>query len=133
MTVATAPADAVIHYQDVSKRFRTQGKEVVALDNVSLTVGRNEFTSVVGPSGCGKTTLLRLGTGLEVSTTGKTIFEGEVVRGVNTRAGYVTQDSNLYPWMTLRENVEFSATLWRGQRRSHLQSQRNVGDGTGKT
>jgi NitT/TauT family transport system ATP-binding protein len=62
---------------------------------------------VVGPSGCGKTTLLRLSSGLEPTTEGDTIYRGKPVEGINTDVGYVTQDSNLYPWMTLRQNVEF--------------------------
>jgi len=97
----------VIEYEHITKQFWSQGSEVTALQNVSLTVGENEFTSIVGPSGCGKTTLLRLAAGLEDPTAGQTVFRGVPIDGINTRAGYVTQDSNLYPWMTLRQNVEF--------------------------
>ncbi len=99
--------DPIIHYEHITKRFWSRGSEITALDDVSLTLGENEFTSIVGPSGCGKTTLLRLAAGLEDSTEGQTLFRGEPVEGINTKVGYVTQDSNLYPWMTLRQNVEF--------------------------
>jgi NitT/TauT family transport system ATP-binding protein len=99
--------EPIIEFRNVSKRFWTRGKEVLALKDVSLNIGRNEFTSVVGPSGCGKTTLLRLSSGLEPTTEGDTIYRGKPVEGINTDVGYVTQDSNLYPWMTLRQNVEF--------------------------
>jgi NitT/TauT family transport system ATP-binding protein len=101
----------MIRFEHVSKRFWTQGKEVVALRDVDLSVGRGEFTSVVGPSGCGKTTLLRLCSGLEHASEGTTWYANEPVLGINTRVGYITQDSNLYPWMTLRENVEFPLEL----------------------
>jgi NitT/TauT family transport system ATP-binding protein len=97
----------VIEYTNITKRFWSRGTEVTALDDVSLTIGESEFTSIVGPSGCGKTTMLRLCAGLEDVTEGETLFRGQPVVGINTRAGYVTQDSNLYPWMTLRQNVEF--------------------------
>jgi NitT/TauT family transport system ATP-binding protein len=100
-------ANAIIHYDRVTKRFWSQGTEVTALDDVSLTVRDNEFTSIVGPSGCGKTTLMRLCAGLEDVTNGQALYRGKPVQGINTDVGYVTQDSNLYPWMTLRQNVEF--------------------------
>lgn len=99
--------DSIIRYDHITKRFWSRGSEVTALDDVSLTLGDNEFTSIVGPSGCGKTTLLRLAAGLDDPTEGQTLFRGEPVEGINTKVGYITQDSNLYPWMTLRQNVEF--------------------------
>ncbi|MGH2382619.1 MAG: ABC transporter ATP-binding protein [Candidatus Limnocylindria bacterium] len=100
-------SQAVIEYAGVIKRFESQGKTIMALDNIDLTVGENEFTSVIGPSGCGKTTLMRLCAGLEDTTEGSTLYRGSPVEDINTDVGYVTQDSNLYPWMTLRGNVEF--------------------------
>jgi len=105
--------ERVIEYEHITKRFWSQGSEVTALDDVSVTIGENEFTSIVGPSGCGKTTLLRLGAGLEDATEGETRFRGTPVNGINRKAGYVTQDSNLYPWMTLRQNVEFPLEIQR--------------------
>jgi len=111
MSTAVAAEEAIIRYESVGKSFWTHGKQVVALDNVSLTVQRNEFTSVVGPSGCGKTTLLRLCSGLEPTTSGLTLYRGMPVAGINSDVGYITQDSNLYPWMTVRENVEFPLEL----------------------
>jgi NitT/TauT family transport system ATP-binding protein len=99
--------EAVIHFDGVSKRFWSRGKEVLALKNVTLDIPANQFTSVVGPSGCGKTTLLRLTAGLEDASDGRTLYRGRPVEGINTEVGYITQESNLYPWMTLRQNVEF--------------------------
>lgn len=99
--------DAVIEYDGVTKRFLSQGNEITAVQDVMLTVRQNEFTSIVGPSGCGKTTLMQLCAGLEGPDEGRTLYRGAPVDGINTDIGYVTQDSNLYPWMTLRQNVEF--------------------------
>ncbi len=106
MAIAADP-ETVIEYDGVTKRFRSGSALVTALEDVSLSVRRHEFTSVVGPSGCGKTTLLRLAAGLEPPSVGETRYLGRPVRGINTAVGYVTQDSNLYPWLTLRQNVEF--------------------------
>ncbi len=108
----TAPQhDPVIHYDGVWKSFWSNGKEVLALRDVSLTIRRNEFTSVVGPSGCGKTTLLRLCAGLEAASAGSVRYRGAAVGDLNTEIGFITQDSNLYPWLTLRQNVEFPLDL----------------------
>ncbi len=117
-------AEPVIEYQDITKRFWSGSSEITALDDVSLVLGENEFTSIVGPSGCGKTTLLRLCAGLEDVSEGRTLFRGQPVTGVNTKVGYITQDSNLYPWMTLRQNVEFPLEIQgvpAGERRDKAQ------------
>src|SRR4051794_4599208 len=100
MTIAApvAASDALIAYQNIGKSFWSQGREVVALREVNLEVRPNEFTAVVGPSGCGKTTLLRLCSGLESASSGLTLYKGKPVLSVNTDVGYVTQESNLYPW-----------------------------------
>jgi len=116
--------ERVIEYEHITKRFWSGRSEITALDDVSLRIGENEFTSIVGPSGCGKTTLLRLGAGLEEVSEGRTLFRGQVVDGINTKVGYITQDSNLYPWMTLRQNVEFPLEVQgvpRGERRSRAE------------
>lgn len=105
-------SEAVIRYEGVSVSFAAQRKqrkqaEVQALVEVDLNIRAHTFTSIVGPSGCGKTTLLSLCAGTQPPSAGRTIFHGSAVEGINTRVGFITQDSNLFPWMTLWENVEF--------------------------
>ncbi len=82
-------------------------KEMLALDQVSFPVHPGKITTVVGPSGCGKTTLLRLASGLVSSTSGRVLQNGRIIDRINTGIGYVTQDSNLFPWLTAQQNVEF--------------------------
>jgi NitT/TauT family transport system ATP-binding protein len=96
-----------IRFADVRLVFAGQGQEVLALDRVSFDVPPGKITTVVGPSGCGKTTLLRLASGLVPVSSGEVSCQGVPVNGLNTAVGFVTQDSNLFPWLTALGNVEF--------------------------
>ena len=79
---------------------------VEALKHIELDIADNAFVSLLGPSGCGKTTLLRMIAGIEEPTQGEILYKGKPVRGINTDVGYVPQGKGLFPWMTLRENIE---------------------------
>ena len=97
-----------IRVENVTKLFRTPGEgTIAALQNVSIDIGHSEFVTVVGPSGCGKSTLLKLVAGFSPPSAGRIIFQGEEVRGLNTKVGYVPQESKLFPWLTVEENVGF--------------------------
>jgi NitT/TauT family transport system ATP-binding protein len=96
-----------IRLRGVSKTYATGESRVSALENVSLEIPADSFVSLIGPSGCGKSTILKLLAGLSRPSTGEIEFWGNLIQGVNTQIGYVTQDHNLFPWLTLRENVEF--------------------------
>jgi len=102
--IAEPPA---IRFSEVQVVFAGEGRDVFALDRVSFDVPPGKITTVVGPSGCGKTTLLRLASGLVVASAGLVSFQGAPVTGLNTAVGFVTQDSNLFPWLTALGNVEF--------------------------
>ncbi len=93
----------VLALQGVAHWYRTL--EVVTPTDLAVHPG--EFVCVVGPSGCGKTTLLRLMAGFLLPTTGSVLDSGEAVRGPDSRRGMVFQQPHLYPWLTVRENVEF--------------------------
>ncbi|HEY7221197.1 MAG TPA: ABC transporter ATP-binding protein, partial [Candidatus Binatia bacterium] len=100
--------DFVIKVQNVSKVFQTPTQENLgALSDIELNIGHGEFVTVVGPSGCGKSTLLKLIAGFSPCSAGRILFQGEEVRGLNTRVGYVPQESKLFPWLTVEENVGF--------------------------
>jgi NitT/TauT family transport system ATP-binding protein len=98
----------VIRVEAVSKLFRTPGEGTIrALQDISLNVPYGEFVTVVGPSGCGKSTLIKLIAGFSAPSSGRILYEGKEVRGLNTRVGYVPQESKLFPWLTVEENVGF--------------------------
>jgi NitT/TauT family transport system ATP-binding protein len=101
-----APA-AAIELDNVSLAFAGESSTLLAIDGVTLAAARGEITSVVGPSGCGKTTLLRLAAGLLKPSSGRLLYNGRELRRLNTGVGFVTQDSNLFPWATTLANVEF--------------------------
>jgi NitT/TauT family transport system ATP-binding protein len=83
------------------------GKNIVAIESISLDVPDKEFAVVVGPSGCGKSSLLYLVAGLADPTTGEILLSGQPVSGPGPDRGMVFQSYTLFPWLTVRENVEF--------------------------
>ena len=91
----------------VSKVFRRpDGSNLSALDGVTMDVAPGEMVSLVGPSGCGKSTLLRLIAGLETPTSGELRVANHPITGANAERGLVFQDPNLFPWLTVRRNLQ---------------------------
>lgn len=91
----------------VSKTYPDRaGRAVAALGEVELAVESEEFVALLGPSGCGKSTLLGIIAGLLPATSGRVYFEGELRPGRPT-AATVFQEFALFPWRTVRANVEF--------------------------
>ena len=82
-----------------------------ALLETDLQVRDREFLTIVGPSGCGKSTLMNLIVGLFPASSGEILYRGQRHAGINRAIGYVTQADNLYPWRTLRKNIEFPLEL----------------------
>ena len=78
-----------------------------ALEPVALTIGNNDFVTILGPSGCGKSTLLRIVAGLDHPTSGKVRLDGREVTGPGADRGMVFQSYTLFPWLTVRENIAF--------------------------
>ena len=101
---------ASLRVRHVVKRFDSLDGGItpgaLALDDVSLSVGAGELVSIVGPSGCGKSTLLRMIAGLTFPTTGELTIGAEPITGPSAERGLVFQDPNLFPWLTVRRNIE---------------------------
>jgi NitT/TauT family transport system ATP-binding protein len=82
-----------------------RGREVVALDDVSLDIARREFVAVLGPSGCGKSTLLYILGGFIPVEQGRILIEGKPIDGPGPDRGVVFQHFALFPWKTVRQNI----------------------------
>jgi NitT/TauT family transport system ATP-binding protein len=92
----------------VSKTFNGKGAAPTrAVDQLDLSIARNEFVALVGPSGCGKSTLLMMLAGLEAPTTGSFVLDGQTVRGPNPHQAIVFQDYLLFPWKSVAGNIAF--------------------------
>jgi nitrate/nitrite transport system ATP-binding protein len=95
--------------ENVVKAFRKpDGSEFVVLDDINLTVGEEEYVSVIGHSGCGKSTLLRIVAGLEKPTSGLVTLEGKAIRKPGAERMMVFQGYSLLPWLTVRENIRLA-------------------------
>lgn len=123
-TTTAASSTAKISVQGVSKIFPLGGEDFVALDRVSLTISDNEFVTVVGPSGCGKSTLMNILAGLDETSGGQALVDGKTVSGPSPERGVIFQQYALFPWLTVRKNVEFglkTAGMPRAKRRERAE------------
>jgi NitT/TauT family transport system ATP-binding protein len=82
------------------------GKPLLVLEDINLTVQPNEVMALLGPSGCGKSTILRILAGLIEPTRGTVLYHGQALHGLNPGVAIVFQSFALYPWMTVAENVQ---------------------------
>lgn len=100
-----------VKIDQIQKTFDSRNGEVVALNGIDLDIYENEFVTVVGPSGCGKSTLLNIIAGLEKPTSGVVSCDGKEITGTGTERGVVFQQYALFPWLTVKGNVEFGLKL----------------------
>ena len=92
---------------NISKTFIQKGTQVVpVLENISLEVRDQEFLVILGPGQCGKTTLLRILAGLETPSSGAAYLDGKQIVAPGPQIGLVFQSYKLFPWKTVRQNVE---------------------------
>lgn len=84
------------------------GSEFSVLDNINLSIGENEYISVIGHSGCGKSTLLKIVAGLEKQSDGIVTLEGKEIRKPGADRMMIFQHYGLLPWLTVRENIRLA-------------------------
>lgn len=104
-------ADPKISFQNVSRRFGEGGGSLLALDRLSLDIADGEFITVVGPSGCGKSTAMNIAAGLTDVSDGRVLVDGKGVDGPGPERGVIFQQYALFPWLTVRQNVEFGLRI----------------------
>ena len=100
-----------VSIQGIEKKYNTRKGEVVALNGVNFDIKENEFICVIGPSGCGKSTLLNIIAGLLEPTAGQILVDGKPIQGTVTDRRVVFQQYALFPWLTVKKNVEFGLKL----------------------
>ncbi len=105
---ASGDTATLIAIDRVGKVYEGRGSPVVAIDEVSLDIGRNQFVAIVGTSGCGKSTLLNMVAGLDDPTSGSIAIDGRPVLGPGRDRGFVFQSYSLFDWMTVRGNIRFA-------------------------
>lgn len=115
--LAVGPSAKLV-IESVSKTFRTERGSVPALDRVSLQIGEGEFVCLVGPSGCGKSTLLSIIAGLEAPDEGTVLADGAPIRGPGSDRLVMIQQTALFPWLDVFDNVMFGLKLKPGLSKS---------------
>lgn len=103
---------SVLSAQNVFKSYRIGGQQdILAVEDLSLDINEGEFICIVGSSGCGKSTLLNMFAGFTSPSSGQLLLHGEPIVGIEPRCGMVFQSYALFPWKTVRGNVEFGLKM----------------------
>jgi NitT/TauT family transport system ATP-binding protein len=100
-----------LRLQGISRRFEAPGGTIQALEKIDLDIREGELLCIVGPSGCGKSTLLNLIAGLDQPSEGGVWVDGRRVEGPGTDRIVIFQELGLFPWLSVRENVEFGLRM----------------------
>ena len=96
---------AILQINNLSMIYQTEQAETKAIENVSFSVEKGQFVSIVGPSGCGKSTLLSCIAGLTLPADGEILLNGKEIDGISREIGYMLQTDNLLPWRSVYKNV----------------------------
>ncbi|PHV04561.1 sulfonate ABC transporter ATP-binding protein [Janthinobacterium sp. BJB412] len=95
----------------VNKVFKTDSRQVVALQDINLDIPQGQFVCLLGPSGCGKSTLLNAVAGFAPPSSGRIHADGKLVTGPGPERGMVFQEYALFPWMTVEKNIAFGLEI----------------------
>ncbi len=107
MAETASDAPPILQLDGLCKEYPSQDGPLTVLEPTSLSVGVSELVSIVGPSGCGKSTLLHIVGGLIEPTSGSVLLDGREVTQAGAERGMVFQAYTLFPWLSVRRNVEF--------------------------
>lgn len=106
-----AATEPKVRFEKVTKVFGDGESAFTALQALDLDIGDGEIVTVVGPSGCGKSTAMNIVAGLQDVTSGRCLVNGAEVHGSGPDRGVIFQQYALFPWLTVRKNVEFGLKL----------------------
>ena len=107
----TKEGDPEILIRNLSKVYKRDDSETVAIEDFTLDIKKGELISIIGPSGCGKTTILRMIAGLLQPTSGSITIEGRSCTEPGPDRGMVFQDFALLPWRSVVKNVELGLEI----------------------
>src|SRR5881296_298077 len=109
MVALTKTEASSLSIREIGKSFPAPDNPFVhrlVLDGISFSLAAGELVSLIGPSGCGKSTLLRLIAGLDSADSGELLIGSDPITKPRAERGLVFQDPNLFPWLTVRRNIE---------------------------
>ena len=101
----------ILEVKNISKKYQNRTGETIALQNVSFTINRGDFVSIIGPSGCGKSTLLSIIAGLEEKSSGEIYIENKKVEDRSLEIGYMLQRDCLLEWRNILSNTLFGLEI----------------------
>lgn len=94
-----------------SKFYPSNNWQLTVFDNIKFEIGEGEFVCITGPSGCGKTTLLNIMSGLDTFYEGSVLYRDKPVYACDPSRLLIFQELGLFPWLSVKENVEFGLNL----------------------
>ncbi|MGX6977690.1 ABC transporter ATP-binding protein [Vagococcus elongatus] len=103
--------DEMIVVKNVNHQFKKQAEDLPVLKNINLKIAKNEFVCVIGPSGSGKSTLLKILAGYLIPSSGSCEMHGKKIIAPDVTRGVVFQSPTLYPWLTVRRNIEYGPRI----------------------
>ena len=111
----------ILEIKNITKIYQAKNGEVKTLDNISFSVKKGEYVSIIGPSGCGKSTLLSVIAGLESKTEGDIYIDGEKTLELTSKIGYMLQKDSLLEWRTIFNNVLFGLEIRKMKTKENIQ------------
>src|SRR5690554_1273834 len=103
--------EILIDINNLKLAYGSGEDSILALESINLEIRRGEFLCLLGPSGCGKSTLLKTIAGYLKPTDGNCLMQGKAIEGPDWHRGVVFQSATLYPWMSVKDNVEFGPRM----------------------
>ncbi len=104
-------SETLIKFDNITKRFSLRKGDIVAVKDFSLEIKKGEILTIVGASGCGKTTVLNMVAGFLTPSSGNILLDGQPITKVEPRCGMIFQNYALFPWLSVRKNVEFGPKI----------------------